>query len=615
MTSTARDSEMVPEIGKYHLVAGLARGGMGNVYLAVAQGPGGFNKLLALKELKPELAEDESYVTMFVEEARLAARLIHPNIVQTYEVGSDGRHHFMVMEYLDGRSLHRIVRKFVEQGGLSVGAQLGVIAESLRGLHYAHELRDFDGQALDIIHRDVSPLNVFVTFDGQVKVLDFGIAKAADSSVQTQTGVLKGRVAYMAPEQAWGAKVDRRADVYSAGVMLWEAAARRRLWPQMSDVEILSRVLRDPAPTLRSVRPDAPADLDAICARAMAKSAEERFPSCAALLDALEDHLATRDDTMSMREVGLLVDRSFNEERKKMNAVIEKMLTRMRGGPRSGVMPTFDAELGGGTTSDSHRAAEAQDASSASRHSVSHSVSSQRLRTPTSHMPPLGSNLPGPVARTAAPTSPPSDDGSPWWASKRVAIATLVGAAFASTFVLAASVHHGPAPGAMTPASAPTIVQAAAAAPAGQPELVEVAIRVSPASSLITVDGVAVADNPFRARYPRDARVHHVLASADGYEPKLEEVSFESDVSIDLSLEHHNAPAPHRAPAPAPPPPPPAAHPAKHAAAAPAPPPPSAAPSVAPDPTPSAAPPREAGPTPGQRPLRPIATSNPYGTP
>ena len=191
---------------------------MGIVHLAASHGPGGFNKLLVVKELKPELSRDDTYVSMFLDEARLAARLAHPNIVQTIEVGSEGSRHYMVMEFLDGRSLHRTIRRFRDHGGLPLGAHLRVIAESLLGLHHAHELVDFDGQPLDIVHRDVSPLNVFVTFDGQTKVIDFGIAKSVDSSLETKTGILKGRVAYMAPEQAWGQEVDRRADVYSAGV-------------------------------------------------------------------------------------------------------------------------------------------------------------------------------------------------------------------------------------------------------------------------------------------------------------------------------------------------------------------------------------------------------------
>jgi serine/threonine-protein kinase len=351
------DAVLTPELGRYRLVAALARGGMGNVYLAVAQGPGGFHKLLAVKELRSEFADDDTYVAMFLEEARLAARLTHPNIVQTNEVGSDEGRHYMVMEYLEGRSLYRLARRRGRERGLPVGAHLRVIADTLLGLHYAHELRGFDGEPAGIVHRDVSPLNVLVTFDGQAKVLDFGIAKAADSALETQAGVLKGRIAYMAPEQALSANVDRRADVYSAGVMIWEAAAGRRLWPEMSDVEILTRTLGEGAPRLRSARPDAPVDLDALCARAMAKDPNDRYPTAAALLADLNQHLWRRHDAMSMREIGESISRTFEAERQQLNAVIEEALAHTRGPARSGVMPTPKARSSGaGAQSAAHLA-------------------------------------------------------------------------------------------------------------------------------------------------------------------------------------------------------------------------------------------------------------------
>jgi eukaryotic-like serine/threonine-protein kinase len=326
------------ELGKYRLIAKLARGGMGDVYLAVAQGPGGFHKLVAVKEMRPDFAGDERYVAMFLEEARLAARLAHPNIVQTYEIGTDGGRHFMTMEYLEGRSLYRVHKQLSSRGGLPVGAHLRVIAEALLGLHYAHELRGFDGEALAIVHRDVSPLNVFVTFDGQAKLLDFGIAKAADSSLETQAGVLKGRLAYMAPEQATGGAVDRRADLYAVGVMIWEAVAGRRMWPGLSDVEIFTRALGDGPPALLAVCPGAPPELAAICARALARRPDDRFPTAAALLEDLDRHLRRRHDAVSMRELGALVSGAFEPERRQMNATIEEALAHLHAGPQSGVM-------------------------------------------------------------------------------------------------------------------------------------------------------------------------------------------------------------------------------------------------------------------------------------
>jgi serine/threonine protein kinase len=340
MTSTQRTPHLAQELGKYRLIAELARGGMGNVYLGVAQGPGGFHKLVAIKELRPEFSGEEAYVTMFLEEARLAARLAHPNIVQTNEVGSDAGRHFMVMEYLDGRSLYRVARHGARLGGLPLGAHLRIIAEALRGLHHAHELRGFDGGPLGIVHRDVSPLNVLVTFDGQAKVLDFGVAKAADSTFETQAGILKGRIAYMAPEQARCGKVDRRADLYAAGVMIWEAAAGRRLWAGKSDVEILTTIVgQGPFPAACPL-PEAAADLEPVCARAMAQDPGARYATAEELLLDLERYLAMRDDAMSMREVGSLVSLVFESERQRMNAVIDDALSHAHDSPRSGIMAT-----------------------------------------------------------------------------------------------------------------------------------------------------------------------------------------------------------------------------------------------------------------------------------
>jgi serine/threonine-protein kinase len=596
MNHPGLDTALVAEIGKYHLVAELARGGMGIVHLAASHGPGGFNKLLVVKELKPELSRDDAYVSMFLDEARLAARLTHPNIVQTIEVGSEGNRHYMVMEFLDGRSLHRVARRFRDQAGFPVGAHLRVLAEALLGLHYAHELHDFDGQPLGIVHRDVSPLNVFVTFDGQTKVLDFGIAKSADSSLETKTGVLKGRVAYMAPEQAWGQKADRRADVYSAGVMLWEAVAGRRLWPGMNEVEILARLLKDSVPPLSVVRPGVPEDLEALCERALAKRPEDRYASAAELLEELEAHLATRDDVMTMREIGALVSSTFADERRRMNALIEETLTRVRGGPRSGVMPTLELH---------HRGTPSGARGFGLRDEPSH-VSARLMLTPSSlEVPSI--TVPPMTAGSRSPAAVAGETPPPWWATRRAAVAAASAGA-----VLLVAVVAVLAGGSSESAAQRFEPQAALAAGGGGPtrdipDLVDVVVRVSPASATIAIDGVGVPTNPFHARYAKDSLVHHVMVSADGYDSKLEDVSFASDVSIDVSLDRKASPPPPRYFAP-----PPAPHQVRHASAA-------SAPSPSPPPDASTAAPARGGAdmasSGGRPPLRPITTSNPYGSP
>jgi eukaryotic-like serine/threonine-protein kinase len=319
---------------------------MGIVYLVVAQGPAGFSKLLVIKEIKPEYLQDKAFLTMFMDEARLAARLNHPNIVQTLEVGVDGERLFMVMEYLEGRTLHRTIQRFASRGGFPLNAQIRVLSEALNGLHHAHGLTDFDGTELAIVHRDMSPQNVFITFDGQTKVVDFGIAKAFDSSYETRTGVLKGRVAYMAPEQACGEKVDCRADVYSMGVMLWEAIAGRRLWGKMTDIEVLTKVIKEQIPLIGDAKPDAPAELKRICDRAMARDRDARYESAGAFQKDLESYLAASDDKTSMRDVGALVTREFAEDRGKMHAFIESSLAAFRTGERrSGPLPRVEGAL------------------------------------------------------------------------------------------------------------------------------------------------------------------------------------------------------------------------------------------------------------------------------
>jgi len=275
--------------GRYRLLAELGRGGMANVYLAVARGPIGFNKLCVLKALRGSLADEPDAVAMFVDEARLAARLNHANVVQTYEVVEDAGRHLMVMEYLEGQALADIFARGERRAGevpagdsspdeseekeghLPLAMHLQILSSVLAGLHYAHELADFDGRPLGIVHRDVSPHNVMVGFDGHVKVLDFGIAKVlAGSTRATRTGVIKGKVRYMAPEQMAGEAVDRRADIFGVGVLLWEALAGVHIWKGMTDNTVIAAVTRGeiPPPRPRPAGPELPERLAAICTKA-----------------------------------------------------------------------------------------------------------------------------------------------------------------------------------------------------------------------------------------------------------------------------------------------------------------------------------------------------------
>ena len=316
--------QATPMLGKYRLLAELGQGGMAKVYLALAQGPAGFNKLVVLKEIHGELAEDPDLITMFLDEARLAARLNHPNIVQTNEIGQDNGHYFIAMEYLEGQTYNRIFNRL--KGKLSLGMQLRAVAEALHGLHYAHELRDFDGSPLHVVHRDVSPHNIFVTYNGQVKVVDFGIAKALNSSTETRPGILKGKAAYMAPEQARGSKVDRRADLFAVGVMLWEIAAGHRMHRGEQQLTILQKLITGEIPRAAQASPDVHPRLAAIIDRALAERPDDRFSSAADLARELESMADELGDKAGVRELGALISAHFANDRQKVAAIVEEQL-------------------------------------------------------------------------------------------------------------------------------------------------------------------------------------------------------------------------------------------------------------------------------------------------
>jgi serine/threonine protein kinase len=312
--------------GRYRLIAELGQGGMATVYLAVALGTSGFRKLAVVKLLRPEIAVDQDFVQMFLDEARLCARLSHPNIVQTYDVGVDEVGHLMAMEYLDGVSLHAATAKLARSGGpLTFAMQARVLLEVVEGLRYAHELKDYDGRSLEIVHRDVTPHNIFVTFDGQVKLLDFGIAKAATSSVRTATGVIKGKLTYMAPEQARGESVDARADLYAVGVMLWEAVTGRRRWPKgLSQPALFTRLASgEPPESPNAASFGLPAEIDGIVLRAMATKPEDRFQTAAEFREALEG-LARSLPPVSLRDLGTMLGTAFEEGRHRLRDVVEE---------------------------------------------------------------------------------------------------------------------------------------------------------------------------------------------------------------------------------------------------------------------------------------------------
>jgi serine/threonine protein kinase len=286
-----RDGER--EGDRYELLGELATGGMATVYLGRMRRPMGFNRLVAIKCMHPQYAKDPSFASMFVDEARLTARLRHPNIVPTLDIVSDAGQLLIVMEYVEGESLAGLLTLVRDAGArIPVAVACAIIHDLLLGLHEAHESTDDDGSALAIIHRDVSPQNVMVGLDGLARVLDFGVAKARSRVHHSNQGEIKGKIPYMPPEQLFGESVDRRVDIYAAGVLLWESLVGQRLFEGSNEEALVRRIdAGDVPPPSTKVAGISPA-LDAIVMRATCKDAEGRFPTALAMAEAISGLVA-----------------------------------------------------------------------------------------------------------------------------------------------------------------------------------------------------------------------------------------------------------------------------------------------------------------------------------
>jgi len=273
--------------GKYSLVARLATGGMAEIFLARLQGAAGFEKLVCIKRILPHLARDKQFVAMFLDEARIAARISHPNVCQVFELGEIENSYFLAMEYLEGVPLACFRRRDYYGAMPDPRLVAGIAVQACEGLHHAHQLKNTDGSVMEVVHRDISPQNLFVTGDGIVKVLDFGIAKIQDATVRTSTGAVKGTYAYMAPEQLRGERVDRRTDVFAMGIVMWETLTRRHLFKRDTDFLTFQAITGDPIEDVCALRPDVPSQLSAVIMTALSRDRDERFPTARILGEAI----------------------------------------------------------------------------------------------------------------------------------------------------------------------------------------------------------------------------------------------------------------------------------------------------------------------------------------
>jgi serine/threonine protein kinase len=296
-------------IGRYEICFELAAGGMATIYLARVEGPFDFKKLVALKCIHPHLVRQAGFVEMFLDEARLASRIGHPNVCTVFDFGFADSTYYIAMEFLVGETVGRLCRLSEQHKQLvpmpaCAGYMARIVADAALGLHAAHELHGDDGAFLGLIHRDVSPQNIMVTYDGAVKVMDFGIAKTVDQLHLTRTGTVRGKFPYMAPEQVEQGELDRRTDVWSLGVVLWELLTGARLFHREREVDSIRAVLEAPIPAPSSLRPGVPKELDEVTLRALQRDPARRFASAHELALALEAGRGRRDATASSGALG-----------------------------------------------------------------------------------------------------------------------------------------------------------------------------------------------------------------------------------------------------------------------------------------------------------------------
>jgi serine/threonine-protein kinase len=408
--------------------------------------------------------------------------------------------------------MHRAQRQ-----GLAVPLQLyiKVLCDALAGLHHAHELTDFDGSPLNVVHRDASPHNIFVTYDGQTKLVDFGIAKAASRSAETRAGVLKGKIAYMAPEQARCAQVDRRADVFSIGVLLWELLTSQRLWKGLADVEVLERLMLADVPRPRTVVPDIPEELEAICVRALALDPADRYPTAAEFRDELERYADKNLPRLNSKDLGTLVLELFSDRRRELKSIVEQQLRgiSMGGGGEVRIdivdIPTFAAMTPSGGIPRVSSGGIPQDGTPSN------------VATPTSNSAALSTSF-----------APPG---------RRGAVLVLAGAAavggMMALLLLMRTTPETTAPPEGTVTQAQPTPATPAPAPTAEVKTMELRVAARPPGAKISLDDVVLGQGSFAGRFPADGAAHTIRIEAPGHVPQSQPATFDRDVALDVALE------------------------------------------------------------------------------
>jgi serine/threonine-protein kinase len=320
------DEQLPRRFDRYELLRKLAMGGMAEIYLAKQSGLEGFEKVVVLKRILGHLATDEEFVSMFLDEARIAAKLSHPNIVQIYDLGKADDTYYIAMEYVSGRNVQHMISKLQQRGEhIPVEHVCRVIAGVCDGLYYAHSRKDYDGAPLNIVHRDISPQNILVSFAGGVKVVDFGIAKASTQIAQTRAGVLKGKYAYMSPEQVRGAKIDHRSDLFAVGLVMYEMITGARAFERDSSLKTLKAIVQEKPLNPRELNPEVPMEVVKLLSKALEKNPDRRYKSAQEMQLAIEDYLESSPKKSNNVRLSRYMYDVFDDE---LNAVDSTMVVK-----------------------------------------------------------------------------------------------------------------------------------------------------------------------------------------------------------------------------------------------------------------------------------------------
>jgi serine/threonine-protein kinase len=519
----------IGRFGAYEIAGRLALGGMAEILLARESIHGAGSRYLVVKRILQQYEKERDFVDMFFDEARVVIRLTHPNICHIYKFGQEEGTPFIAMEWVNGEALGRIIRRAREHGGIPIPIVCHIIARTAEALHHAHDAVAEDGSPLGLVHRDVTPHNIMVSYDGSVKLLDFGIAKAEHASHKTQAGVIKGKFAYMAPEQIEGADIDRRVDVFALGVCLFEALTGKALYHRNTQVETMKAIALEPVPRLRGARNFDP-ELDAIVQKALAKAASERYRTTREMQEALDRYLTRNQHVVNAGHVGEMMRKLFDSEIERgpsvdttpfgssyhadvENVVLEAELARRRQG-----VPSLDLELdvsGDAARSDGLRGVSGTreiDFGGGGDPTTVDAPAGPHAIAPAPRVPLRTRPRPG-AARAAAAVQRPAAAGLPGWLKAVIALG-LLGVAGAAGWAFLPKLF---APEATDVDTGPVVDVM------GEPGSTSLFVRSEPAGARVRVGDELVGTAPVRLS-ELEAGTHLVTVELDGYDPWSAEV-------------------------------------------------------------------------------------------